>query len=216
MKIYKDVEQGTEDWHKLRFGKIGGTRSKGLFIKSDNLLLELLSEITEEFTLDEDGFTSSAMQRGNDLEPQALEELRKYTGINFETAGWIQSLKNPLIGISPDGISEDLRFAAEIKCPESKKHIKTILSGEIPDDNLNQCLHYFIVNDKLEKLFFCSYRPEAIKQIFVKELTRESLVNIGTNSKPIIKSVNNIVIEARSEADKLLLEIEEKIEQLKF
>jgi len=84
MKIYKDIEQGTEDWYKIRFRKIGGTRSKGLFIKSDNLLLELLSEITEEFTIDEDGFVSAAMARGSDLEPLAMSELIKYTGIDFD------------------------------------------------------------------------------------------------------------------------------------
>lgn len=216
MKIHKDIVQGTEDWFQIKWGKIGGTRSKGLLTKGDTLKLELLAEITEDFELEEDGFINTDMQRGIDLEPLAFEKTIEYTGINFYRAGWLQSEYNDLLGISPDGISECLKYAAEIKCPASKKHIKTILEGKIPSDHLHQCIHYFTVNDKLEKLFFISYRPEAIKKIFVAELNRDSLVNIGTDSKPVLKSVNEVVAMCKLEADKLLIEIKNDIEKLKF
>jgi len=216
MKIFRDIIQGTEDGHRIKWGKIGGTRASGLFVKSDNLLLELLSEITEDFELDEDGFTTSAMQRGQDLEPFAFKEASEYIGINFESVGWLEREDNDLLGISPDGVSECLRYAIEIKCPESKRHLKTILSNEIPDDNLDQCVQYFTVNDKLEALYFVSFRPEAIKKIFVKKLTRESFVNIGTKTKPVMKSINEVVLMAKLEAQNLRNEINKKIEILKF
>lgn len=216
MKVYKEIIQLTEDWHRIKWGKIGGTRASGLFVKSDNLLLELLSEITEEFTLDDDGFVSAAMLRGQDLEQLALEEVIKYTGINFESVGWLEREDNHLLGISPDGLSECERFSCEIKCPESKKHIKTILLNDVPDDNIDQCVHYFTVNDKLEAHYFVSFRPEAIKKIFVKKLTRDSFVNIGTKSKPVIKSIRELVLMAKTEADNLYNEIKKKIEILQF
>ncbi|HOS56988.1 MAG TPA: YqaJ viral recombinase family protein [Spirochaetota bacterium] len=216
MKIFKDIEQGSEDWHRIKWGKIGGTRASGLFVKSDNLLLELLSEITEEFQLDDDGFISPAMLRGQDLEPLALSEASEYIGINFESVGWLEREDNPLLGISPDGLSECERFSIEIKCPESKKHIKTILLNDVPDDNIDQCVHYFTVNDKLEAHYFVSFRPEAIKKIFVKKLTRESFVNIGTKAKPIMKSINEVVAMSKLEADLLQKEINKKIEILQF
>lgn len=216
MKIFKDIEQGTEDWHRIKLGKIGGTRASGLFVKTDNLLLELLSEITEDFELDEDGFITSAMQRGMDLEPFAFSEASKYIGIDFEPVGWLEREDNNLIGISPDGISECLKYAIEIKCPESKRHLKTVLANEIPDDNIDQCVHYFTVNDKLEALYFVSFRPEAIKKIFVKKLTRESFVNMGTKAKPVMKSINEVVSIAKLNADLLQKEINKSIEILSF
>ena len=216
MKIFKDIEQGTEDWHRLRWGKIGGTRAKGLFVKSDNLLLDLLSEITEDFELEEEGFKSMAMLRGQDLEPMALREVIEYTGIDFKTVGWLEREDNSLLGFSPDGISPCEEFMCEIKCPESKRHIKTCLSKEIPGDNLDQCIHAFTVNDKLKKLFFVSFRPEAIKKIIVIPIDRETIVNIGTSAKPVFKTVNEVVTMAKLEADILKKMIYEKIDELRF
>jgi len=216
MRIYKEIAQGSEEWHRVKWGKIGGTRAAGLFVKTDNLLLELLSELTEDFELEEDGFITSAMQRGQDLEPLALSESIKYIGINFESVGWLEREDNSLLGISPDGISECLKYSIEIKCPESKKHIKTILANDIPADNINQCIHYFTVNDSLEAHYFVSFRPGAIKKIFVKKLTRESFINIGTTAKPIIKSISELVIIAKAEAQILRAEIKKKIDILTF
>lgn len=217
MRSYYEIEQGTEEWHAIRYGKIGGTLSKGLFVKSDTLLIELLSEKAEEFELEFDPFISNDMQRGNDLEPIARKQLEQYTGIEFIKSGWLQCEENELLGISPDGISKCETISCEIKCPASKKHLSTILSNDIPNDNIHQCLHYFTVNPKLERHFFCSYRPENIfKPLFVKELNRESLINLGTNAKPVIKSVNEWVEIAKSEALKIYQELEEKIKQLSF
>jgi hypothetical protein len=216
MKAYYDIVQGTEDWHKIRYAKIGGTLSKGLFIKSDTLAIDIVSQLTEDFELEEDSYASPEMIRGSELEPLAISELEKYTGVKFISAGWLQSDVNELLGISPDGISECETITAETKCPSSKKHITTLLLNDIPNDNIHQCLHYFTVNPKLEKHYFCSFRPESIKRIFVKELTRESLINLGTNAKPNIKTVNEWVKIALDEANILKLDIYTKLEKLKF
>ena len=76
MKVYFDVEQGSLDWHLLRHGKIGGTASSGLFVKSDTLFYDLLAEKTERFDTDliEEGFQSDAMMRGTELEPEARKQ----------------------------------------------------------------------------------------------------------------------------------------------
>ena len=42
--IKHNITQGTADWLELRHGKITGTASKGLFIKSDTLLIYLISK----------------------------------------------------------------------------------------------------------------------------------------------------------------------------
>jgi len=211
-----DIIQHSEEWHKVRYGKIGGTLSKGLFIKSDTLLEDVLSELVEDFDLQE-SFQSYDMIRGNELEPEARKALNAYLGIELKEVGWLQCEEIPLLGISPDGITERETISAEIKCPAAKKHLKTILTNEIPSDNIHQCLHYFTVNPKLEKHYFCSYRPENnFKSIFVKELTRDSLIDLGTKAKPVIKPISDWVSMAKKEAIILQEQIDEKLEQLKF
>src|SRR5690554_3830321 len=159
MIVYKDIEQGSNEWFMLRHGKIGGTRSKQLLVNSDTLLIELIAETVEPFDEDSEDFISDEMQRGMDLEPEARLQLEKYSGLKFNEVGWIQS-EIELIGISPDGLTDCETIACEIKCPGAKKHVKTCLDNEIPLDNLGQCVHYFTVNPKLVKLLFMSYRPE--------------------------------------------------------
>src|ERR1700693_1039259 len=146
MKIYYDIVQGTEEWFALKYGKVGGSTSKGLFVPSDTLLLELLAESTEPFVMEDDSYENADMIRGKELEPFARSESEKYTGLKFTVPGWMQSLSIPILGISPDGITEDLTTTLEIKCPGAKKHISTVYANEIPSDNIHQSLHYFTVN----------------------------------------------------------------------
>src|ERR1700761_7321811 len=115
MKIYSDIVQGTEDWFRIKYGKVGGSTSKGLFTPTDTLLLELLSEHTEPFEMEEDNYVSGDMQRGIELEPMHRMEIEKYAGVKFTTPGWLLSDECPLIGISPDGITEDLKISWEGK-----------------------------------------------------------------------------------------------------
>jgi len=212
-----DIVQGTEEWHQVRYGKVGGTLSKGLFVKSDTLLIDVLSEHIEDYEPDYDSYQSADMIRGQELEPQARKELSEYIGIKLLECGWLQSEVNKLLGISVDGISENFEICAEIKCFAKKQHTKTIYENKIPDKHINQCLHYFVVNDKCKKVYFCSYRPECkVKPLFVKELTLDSEIDLGTKAKPVIKTVREWVEIARAEADKLEIDLQNAIEKISF
>lgn len=212
-----NIDQHSIEWHEIRWGKIGGTRAKELFVKSDTLLYKLLAEIVEPFDEDyEESYQSEAMERGNEFEPQARDEASKYTGLNFIECGWIQS-ENDLMGISPDGITSDLENQLEIKCPGAVAHLKMCIKNEIPIEYINQCVHAFVCNDKLKKLFFCSYRPECeIKPLFIKKLTLESLVNNGTAAKPVMVSISDLVKMSNREAEFIQEQIKENINKLSF
>lgn len=212
--VYKNIKQKSLEWFELKWGKIGGTLSKGLFVKSDTLFIDILSQKLEEFE-PSDSFENEHTQRGNDLEPFAIEYLEKYTGLKFNSVGWIQSEKNELLGISPDGITDDLKIACETKCFARKKHTEILIKNDIPLDNIYQLVHYFTVNPKLEKLYFCAFRPESVKN-FVKELTLESEVNIGTKARPNIMTIEAVRDYSLEFADELLKRINKTKEDLKF
>lgn len=215
MEALFDLEQGTIDWHIVRHGKIGGTTSKGLFVKSDTLLLDLVAEHTEPYDEDSEGFASDIMLRGLELEPEARQKLIEYTGHKYVDCGWIQS-DIEILGISPDGITEDLKHAMETKCLTAKKHIEACLSHSILLEHIHQSIHYFTVNPVLETLNFLYYRPESIKPMKVFTLTRDSMVNIGTNAKPVMVTVRHAGEIARKEALLITDEIKKTIEKLKF
>jgi len=213
MKIH-NVEQRTQDWFMLKKGVIGGTLAKGLFVKSDTLLNDLISQMIEDFD-DEEGYVSFDMQRGIDLEPIAREELSSEVFVKFNEVGFITHDTIKILGISPDGLNEDGTIQCEIKSPASKKHTQTIRQDEIPSDNIHQVLHAFVVNEKLEKNIFCSYRPENnICPLWYKVVTRETEIDLGTKAKPNIKTVQEWVDIALIEAELLDKQVDAELKRL--
>lgn len=216
MIAHWEIIQGTDEWHQIRYRKIGGTRSKQLLDGSDALMVELVGESVEEFEVDHDSYESADMQRGYELEPIARERINDKFNIELLPCGWLQDELLPILGYSPDGITQDFETMCEIKCPAMKKHTATILSGRIPLDNINQCIHAFAVNPHLKRLIFASFRPESIQQLFTYVLTRESEVNIGTESKPKLFKVSDVVEKINEQAKLFTHNLRIKIDSLTF
>ena len=218
---YKDTKQGSIEWHELRWGKIGGTSSKGLlnnkkgvFDSNDTLFTDILSQRMEDFEPSE-SFESEAMQRGNELEPFAREYISNYVDVEFTETGWLQSERNELLGISPDGITSDYKKSCEIKCLGRKAHFDVLLSQAIPLTYVPQSIHYFTINEQLEQLFFICFRPESPKH-FIKELNLDSSVNIGTLATKYELTIRECVEMVNENADKMLERIKEQEEILNF
>lgn len=162
MKLYKDIVQGSDEWKRLRLGKITGTRVKNI-MKPDNLSVvdELIAEMVSG-EIEEDGFINEAMQRGKDYEPLARNEFQSKHRLNIEQFGFIQSSKYEWLGFSPDGLvkSESIgkyELAIEIKCPETKTHVRYIRQNSLPNEYKYQIYTAFIVCQDLTDLEFISY-----------------------------------------------------------
>lgn len=218
---YKDIEQGTIEWHELRWGKIGGTASKNLlsdkagkYDKKETLFYEILSKRLEEFEPSE-SFENEHMQRGHELEPFAREYISEYVGVEFTETGWLQSEENELLGLSPDGITLDYKKACEIKCLAQKEHYKYLIKPNEQLDYIAQKIHYFTINYKLEQLYFLAFRPEAPKH-FIKELDLDSIVNIGTNATKYELSIRECVEMVKENADKMLKKIIDEEAKINF
>lgn len=97
----------------------------------------MASTITEQ---DKVGGKSAAMERGVDKESDAIDA---YAAAKFtEVAqGRLLLRTSDLIAATPDGFveeDEDGPGLIEVKCPESKRHLETWLSRELPSDYLEQ------------------------------------------------------------------------------
>lgn len=177
MKVYWNMIQGSEEWHKYRYRRVGGTGVKSIMGSkgASALIDDILSAWCEDFQ-HEEGYTSDDMQRGLDLEPIARQDVSAHFGKEFKEAGVIQS-DLPILYVSPDGITEDLTEATEIKCPSRIVHQRYIRENKIPTEYFWQCMNYFAVNPKLQKLHFVSYRPEHRIPMFIKTITRDEVIH---------------------------------------
>lgn len=123
-----------------------------------------------------EGATYSAMLRGQILEEEARELISEKLGKKIIPGRVWQSEENEYMICSPDGEFEDETEAVEIKCLDSWKVVKAYYEKRPPLEYEAQIIQYFLVNENLQKLYFCIYsdvftNPELGLQIF--ELKRE-------------------------------------------
>ena len=127
-----------------------------------------------------EGATYSAMLRGQILEEEARELISEKLGKQIIPGRVWQSEENEYMICSPDGeIVDDtgkVSEAVEIKCLDSWKVVKAYYEKRPPLEYEAQIIQYFLVNENLQKLYFCIYsdvftNPDLGLQIF--ELKRE-------------------------------------------
>ena len=151
-----------------------------------------------------EGATYSAMLRGQILEEEARELISEKLGKKIIPGRVWQSDVNEYMICSPDGEFEDETEAVEIKCLDSWKVVKAYYEKHPPAEYKPQILQYFVVNDKLKKLYFCIYsdvfsNPDLGLQIF--ELNREDY----KEEIEIVKRVENATLElVEKEVQKLM------------
>lgn len=156
MKVY-NFEQRSEEWHKIRLGKITGTSLKDLMGNSWlSLVDKVVSEIVTGYT--EEVYVNDKMQWGIDNEPLAVLEYERTNFCDTFECGFCVSDKYHFLGLSPDRWVGS-NGALEIKCPSPKTHFKYIRQDKYPSEYKWQGVDYFIVNEDLEWLDFMSYDP---------------------------------------------------------
>jgi hypothetical protein len=216
MIAHYNILQGSYEWFEIKHGKIGGKLSPGIFTNSDTLTNKLIAGRIEDFDLPEQGYISPAMLRGMELEPYAREKVSEKYGIELMTCGWLQSVSIPIVGISPDGITRCETIQAELKCPGADNHTKWIREDIVPLEHVHQCNHAFLVNPKLERLIFASYRPESIIPLFCKEITLDTKLNVGTEKTPVLMTVQDRVDQAKEKLIKIQENVDKEVSRISF
>ena len=129
------MEQRSDDWFTARLGKVTASKVKDVMAKGragapsatrQNYMMQLLCERLTGRR--DEGFTSAAMQRGNDLEPVARSAYEVGAGVMTVETGLILHPSIEGFGASPDGLVGSSGML-EIKCPNTAQHIATLQSG---------------------------------------------------------------------------------------
>lgn len=145
MKIHWDIVQGSEEWFKLRCGRITGSVADTFLVngRSENgfgagAMTELYRIVEEQLT-GEPRITfsgNSATEWGNENEDRAIAFYENSRFITVKSAGFIE--KNKYVGASPDGMMPDIKKGLEVKC-RPKNHLELVDKGEYYDKDYIQC-----------------------------------------------------------------------------
>ena len=143
MKIIRGIPQGSDEWLKLRIGRVtaskfkdimtNGTKGEEFGATFNSYILELaIEKITGAY---KSMYKSEAMQRGNDMEAIAAMRYSLEKGLPVEEITGI--LVNDDVWVSPDRLIGDIGLA-EFKCPDTITHVKYIRGDEVPAVHIAQ------------------------------------------------------------------------------
>ena len=166
------VKQRSPEWYELREGKITSSIAKSAKSGESTIFETLAVMLTGK---KERQFTNEYMDRGTSLEGEAIKEFERVTGLKVELVGFVS---NGYLGWSPDGVifkGDKIVGGIEVKCPDTKNHIKNIVSEKFYQEHQDQLIHGFVVVDDLETNYFVSYDPRLLqRKIYIKEVQRSS------------------------------------------
>ncbi len=167
MAVFHEIEQRTPEWDALRAGKLTASMAKKLVTPTGKASTQYRGEIAR-IIAEAKGLQNPEpinptywMERGVNLEPQALAWFEVETDLTVEQIGFISD-ESGLIGASPDGLIDGgckNPIPLELKCPKPSTHIQYLMEGVMPKEHIAQ-VHFQIVLCDAPYGYFASYSPD--------------------------------------------------------
>lgn len=174
--VLERIEQGSDEWHELRLGKVTGSRiadvmAGGKGITRDKYMAQLVAErLTGKRS---ESYKSSAMEAGTETEPTARNMYSFLENVKVEEVAFVDHPDIEMCGASPDGLVGDAGLV-EFKCPLVHTHIKTLNDGKVPGNYYKQMQWQMDCTDR-EWCDYVSFSPEmpAQMQMFIRRVHRD-------------------------------------------
>lgn len=185
------LEQRSDDWFKIRLGKVTGSRIADLTAEGKNgqpsasranYIAEL---VTERLTGQpaENLVKTPAMIRGAEIEPRARLRYEFLTDMEIEEVGFVHHPTIPMSGASPDG-RVGMRGLVQFKAPHTASHIEYLRGANIEGKYLKQ-MTWEMLCDQREFCDFVSFDdrlPEPL-QMFVKRVLLDEKLALDLERK---------------------------------
>jgi putative phage-type endonuclease len=196
--------QGSPEWLEARLGKVTASRIADVIAKTKTgvsasrgtYMAELIAErLTGKQS---PSFSNSSMLWGTECEPLARAAYEAETGAWVTECGIIDHPTIAMTGASPDGLIGD-DGTLEIKCPETKAHIETLIAKKAPTKYIPQMMWQMACTGR-QWCDFVSFDPRMPEhlQIFKTRVPRDE----------------KLIAEIEAVVTTFLLEINEIIEKL--
>ena len=150
--IIHNFDQRSDEWHNIRLGKFTGSNFHSFMKPSETrkrLILEKTAELITGISQSKRIVTDD-MQRGIDLEDEAILAYELTTGNIVEKVGFIE--KDKYTGCSPDGLvgSDGI---IEAKSPKDSVYIKQVISKKIDPVYYTQMQYNLFISERV----WCDY-----------------------------------------------------------
>jgi putative phage-type endonuclease len=163
--IVHDVQQGSPEWLELRRGRVTASSASRLLTPTGKLSSSMDDEVgrvvAELMELQDPEYTQPTewMQRGIDLEAEAVDAFSLITDYESEPIGFVTNTAFDYAGCSPDRMVK--ADPLEIKCPKPSTHLRWLANaGNVPAEYRAQ-LAMQMVLCAAERGWFMSYCPGA-------------------------------------------------------
>ena len=176
LHIYKELEQGTDEWLAARCGLVTASTVGQLITAktvkpaaNDYSRALTASLVAERITGHvEPIHETQAMLRGTLDEPLARAAYAEHKGVEVEQIGFmVREEIGFRAGYSPDGLVGDDGLI-EIKSRAQKKHLQTIIADEVPLENMAQIQCGLLVSGRAwcDYVSYCGGMKLYIKRVF--------------------------------------------------
>lgn len=182
-----DAEQRSPEWFAARLGRLTGSVANDMLAQTTkkeyttarrNLKMRLVLErLTGQSQ--EDTYTNGHMQRGIELEPDALAAYEAQTGELVATTGFLQH-PELMAGCSLDGHVGSMAGIVDFKCPIAGLHLEYLRADSMPLNYLRQLTHNLWITgaEWAEMVSFCPQFPEplrlSIRRVNAKDIDLET------------------------------------------
>ena len=177
---YYDVQQNTDEWFKMRSGKLTSSKlgtimanfGKAFGDPAKKYAVNIAVEQINGESID-NGFSNGHMERGHEQEPTARMLYELETFCEVKNGGFFGS---DLIGCSPDGLPEN--GVIEIKSVIPSAHYANLKRQSFDPAYKWQCIGnlMFTGRDWIDFVSYCSEFPEE-KQLFVHRGFKEDFTD---------------------------------------
>lgn len=168
------IEQGSDEWHRERDGKLTGSYAAAIGNRGAGLKT-YVSQICARMRRINDiiySFKNAVMERGNEFEKFARMAYEIEAGLIITEVGI--GIYSDYVAASPDGlIGED--GGVEIKCRNDEKHFKYITTGKVESATIWQINMNMLVFGR-KWWDFVSYNPDYKKPLFIKRFEPDPIM----------------------------------------
>lgn len=173
LTVYRDIIQGTEEWHELRRGivtasVVGKLLTPTLKVASNDTSRTLtLSLMAERITGNADPeYFGWDMMRGVEDEPRARDLYAQHHSPVEECGFMVRTIDGHRIGYSPDGLVGDVGLI-EVKSRLQKHQLRTILDDRVPDEYVAQIQCGLLVSGRrwCDFVSHCGGMPLFVKRV---------------------------------------------------
>lgn len=195
LTIYRDLEQGSDEWLQARCGILTASvigklltatgkvanndTSRGLL---ETLLAERITGRVEYVHPNRD------MQRGTLLEPYARDLYAEHHAPVEEVGFMVWENRDITLGYSPDGIVGDDGLL-EIKSRNPRAQTRTVITDRVPAANMAQLQAGLLVSDRqwIDYVSYCPGLPLYVKRIQPIPEMQAALIEAAVRAEEMIR-----------------------------